>query len=364
MNKFDNEIINLTKNCLVPPSDFDIKIDNTLKTMYRREIKQKSKFIKVYEKVLKFFITLVSLLSVTSLAGYTGYIIYDNYNQANVVVYETQYGNFNTQLYEDSFIVSDTDTDFLEYIVLDNIDKYLTYKELIENIPLMEESDFKEKVLLMLVWRYTPKDGLKIENIEVENEKTIVTLSDRDMTGHRLKHSIIMTVVPRELIKDEIVFDIIPGTEYISNYNFTIMSDVDKEYIYNQGIKEGCIITDWNNKLIYNENKLYEFLNKVEQGENCAIRNIRVFNQENITWLDEVGDNCEFAIIDTIYENGRFYQYASVYTVKGKYKCSSLKKDGIKIVTEEDVYDKWWYIEYEDGTKFHMVHLIEKYEKK
>ena len=104
MNKLDNEVIKITKSFLTPPEEFDLKIKNTLKTMYRRNTKAKSKFIKVYEKILKFFITLISLLSVTSLAGYAGYKIYDNYNQKQGILYETQTGLFQNKKMEDFII--------------------------------------------------------------------------------------------------------------------------------------------------------------------------------------------------------------------------------------------------------------------
>lgn len=363
MNKLDNEVINITKSFLTPPDDFDIKINNTLKTMYRRNTKAKSKFIKLYEKILKFFITLISLLSVTSLAGYAGYKIYDNYNQKQGILYKTQTGLFQNKKMED-FIRGYIDNEWFEYKIINNYKEYLEYKDLISNVIVMTEEDFNNNILLILSWsEFYPKDGLKIENVEVIENKTIVTLSDRDMTGERVSSdSAIMTVIPKELIKEELNFNIIPGTEQITKYGFTEMKNITKDYIYNKGLEEGVIISEFETQTLYNKESLDTFLDKVEKGEECAIRNIRVFQKEyqNGALMSMPGDDYEFAVIDTIYKDGKFYQYGAGYSKSdNKFKYSSFKKDGINIRKIDDTPEKdsWYFIDYSDGTRWHMVHF-------
>lgn len=363
MNKLDNEVINITKSFLTPSEDFDFKINNTLKTMYRRNTKAKSEFIKIYEKILKFFITLVSLLSVTSLAGYAGYKIYDKFNQKQGILYETQEGVFQNKRME-YFTKGYIDKEWFEYKIVNNYNEYSKYKDIISNIILMDEIDFKDNVLLIMSWsEFYPKDGLKIENVEATENKTIVTLSDRDMTGDRVStDSVIMTVIPKELIKEELNFNIIPGTEQITKYGFTEMKDITTEYVYGKGVEEGVIISEFATETLYNKESLETFLDKVEKGEECAIRNIRVFQEEYQEGINIglPGDYYEFAVIDTVYENGKFYQYGAVYSkTSNKFKYSSFKKDGVKIRKEDKNPEKdaWYFIDYPDGTGWHMVHF-------
>lgn len=366
MNKLDNEVINITKSFLTPPDDFDIKINNTLKTMYRRKTKTKSKFIKLYEKILKFFITLISFLSVTSLAGYAGYKIYDNYNQKQTEIDKKTENAFWTKAFDygtSEFISIDNGIYLYKYI--DNINEYNEYKEIIPNLPIMDEMKFIDNQILIITSR-EPKDGLKVEDVKVKDNKTVVTLSDKDMTGNYTKgYFCLSTIIPNELVKEIIKINVIPGTEYISKYNFIPMSEISINYILEQALEEGCIITDWENDIIYNEYKINDFIEKTNNNINSAIRHIQIYDEELGEHLSSSVSGIYgipyIIIYDTIYENGIFNQYIGILSRDNIFLNSGFKKGGKEIITKEDYIENWWYVKYTDEDWWYMVHTTDGY---
>lgn len=368
MNEFDIELKSLNISYLNPPKDFDEKIEKTLSTMYRRENKKKSNIQIIIEKIVRFFIMLLSLLTVTSAAIYTGNAIYDKYIQKNLQKNEDNEVNYNilmNSLNEDEFTkVNITSIDSLYYKLISNIDKYNELKDLWESFPIMTEKDFKDKSLLLVVWS-NPKNGLKVENIEVIGNITNITFSDKDMVGdNSVKHSSLGILIDNNLIKDEFKFNTIPGTDIIKNYGYTLMSDITTDYIENVAKNEGCVITDWNTNVLYNEDNIAKFIKNTENNINSAIRSIQIYDEKDSEFIFGEKDALRYLVIDTIYENGAFNQYITIYGKDDKIYESCFQKDGIKIIYEEDENENRYYIEYPEGNKQHMIHTSDVCETK
>lgn len=334
MDELDKKLGELFENNYNITQDCDVVIAETLS-----KLKSENQKLLRY-KILKMVAMLVLVLGVTTASAYIGEKIYNKYF---IDVRENSEIGFS-----DIEMTYDEECNFAYKIVDDEADLE-KLKKLYNNIP---EVDFNNQYILVIQHYSRIIDEIEIKEIYSDDTCTYVTLSNSKLAHTSSANSNIFCYTLDNSLKRNIVkIKIIPGSEDIQKYNFTVMSNIDVDYCKTTAYEENCIILDnISNVLSNNENLIYDFIERSQNGENCAIRIIKDIsaNFDNEDYL--------YKVVDVIYENNVYYYFHAVYNYDGMGYAIS-KSDGKEIKLEKSGETYFLLLLGETTTRVATMHL-------
>jgi hypothetical protein len=90
----------------------------------------------------------------------------------------------------------------------------------------------------------------------------------------------------------------IPGVLEIGKYGYTLMKDINEDYIEEQAFNEDCIVIKSFNLVSDNKDKIYDFVKNTKANINSGIRFLK---------LGEFEGETKFVIIDVVYYEENYY---------------------------------------------------------
>lgn len=233
--------------------------------------------------LLKTVASFLLVITITATAIGGTYAVVQKYTKEEVKQERTDWSDtksyFNRN--DDNFIYNLEDG--IEYGLIETYEEYIEYKErdIWENMPEMTEEDFNNNFLIVITTSHLYRAGIYISDM-TETEDTLeieVRTNDEkeDMT------TIVFSKLSKDKYKENIVVNYIYETPVMEGY--TDIDELPREYKIEDAIEEGCVVIK-DGKFYYGEDKFYEFLEKVEEGENVCIRTIRFYEKSQIIVRD------------------------------------------------------------------------------
>ena len=233
--------------------------------------------------LLKTVASFLLVITITATAIGGTYAVVQKYTKEEVKQERTDWSDtksyFNRN--DDNFIYNLEDG--IEYGIIETYEEYMEYKErdIWENMPEMTEEDFNNNFLIVITTSHLYRAGIYISDItETEDSLEIeVRTNDEkeDMT------TIVFSKLSKDKYKENIVVKYIYETPVMEGY--TDIDELPREYKIEDAIEEGCVVIK-NYKFYSGEDKFYEFLEKVENGENANIRVYSKYEEKQIRVRD------------------------------------------------------------------------------
>ena len=355
MDEFDMKLNKYYLDYYKVPESLNENVNNILNSINRNKYRTKNKKVlslNFIDRLIKTFVSIIMSLSVLSYGTIKTVELYEKYvqNKTSIVndnkkddlsliiskinaeawfSYDENFDNGMDKIY----YKEGTEIPDVYYRVISNMDQYNNSIEIWKDLPNMNDSSFIENDLVVFSYFEKYHDGLQVEEVYVdENDNTVIKLSDINCIDYEEekvdKFQFLAVIVPKNLIKDRIVFDVIPGTDYISNYGYTALSNLNKDYIESgKALEENSVLYTIDkafkgeNGNIQNANIIKEFADNVNNGKDCAIRVVLLFDNKEFSTVIANGlrytqkdgePNYKYlnAIIrDVIYKDGKFHVY-------------------------------------------------------
>lgn len=235
---------------------------------------------KLLRTVAMFIFTIITTVGVV----YAGIAIYNNYIKHSVsseysMHVEKDWVKENMKYSEDVKAY---------YSVIEDYQEYLKYKDKFKDMTTLKEEDFIDNFVVLVCVDLSEKNKMDVKNIVLEDEFLYIEFKSdsKDKKAKTLHTLVLSNDQYRNEIKLRKVWD--------NNVNDNIpLEKLDVNYSLNQAIKDGCIVFN-NGKLVSeNENKIYEFVEKSQKGEECFIRIVEYYESNEIIKIQDIQYNCE-----------------------------------------------------------------------
>jgi hypothetical protein len=294
MDRVDKKIKNMLNDYSKLPNNYDKQIENMIEKI---EFKKESCYKKERLNFKKIIIEIVTLIITTATIGVF----------ANSVLFNKKIISYKDSI-ESNKIESLEMTEYseikgLKYKIIDNENDYNLIQSVYEEIPNV---DFKNEFLILVEFNYGANDGLNIENIDKNEDVTTITFGNSLLVPSKTFENKLCVTISNDYKSQNYKFEIIPGTNSISNYGLTPLENLKANYYEDVAKNENVIILDeFANTSISNKIKLDDFLEKTANNENTAIRLVKKASD-----LDINEKNFAFRVYDLIYENGEYYYFS------------------------------------------------------
>ena len=315
MNDFDKKIKTLTLEYLNIPENFDIEIDRTLSQINEKYTKKSNdtKLIKLKKIWLSIISFLLASISIVSMATY----IKGKFESKNIEYIKDIESNVISNIKMENY----KNFKGLSYKVIDNLETYNKFTKLYKNFNYKETINFETDFLVIVEFNYGIIDGIDVIDVTSDDKTTYIVFGNQSLKPSKKIDNKFCILISNEYKRDNIEFEVIPGTIDIEKFGYTSMNKITQDYRNENAFKENCFILDSFGNIKSNDKKqLEEFI------ENCKIVNssaIRIIKD-----CSEIDEEYLFKVIDIIYENESFYMFST-----------QLKKDNIG-----NIYDNLMYI--------------------
>ena len=241
------------------------------------------------EKLLRTVAMFIFAIVFTVGVVYAGIAIYNNYIKHSI--YSEYSINVSKSWVNDNMEYSKEVNAY--YSVITNYEDYLIYKKKFKDMNNLNETDFTENFVVLIVSQLTNVYKVNVDMITVEENTLYIDLTKDNINENaKTLHTLI---IPKEQYRENIELRRVyekPASENIP------LENISENYSLEQAIADGCIVLN-NGKLVSeNENKIYEFIENTQNGKEEFIRIVEYY--ENST---------KIKVQDVRYKDG-MYLYA------------------------------------------------------
>lgn len=217
-------------------------------------------------------------------------------------------------------------TQGIYYKKIESYEQYLEYNNYWSNLIKVTEEEFKDNFVLIISLNSSGTKGIEIVDISYENNKISLTFEKEKLEGKEDSNEAYSVKIPREFLESELKINLVPGSSEMKEFGYTLMEDIDEEYVREQAIEEDCVIIDHWYLASDNKDKIYKFEEDYKNNKNAGIRFVK---------FGDFLDGTKFVIIDVLYYDGK--SYVNIYNY-GSEECeiAFVEKDGGISVQETD----------------------------
>lgn len=347
MIDYESQIKNIVRSSVEIPEDFDYIIDNILLKLPKRQTKENNSIRNLFIKIVSF---IIASISITAVATYVGTTVNNKKETSKI----NQKESVNSISYDETGIKLYKDDQFsVPYKIIKNADEYNKFSNLYDNMPSV---DFEKEFLMVFYLGESGVDGIKLFDITSDDETMYVSFGNEELdyeNTYLFHHYDVNDVydknclaisVSNELYRENLKINLLPGSEAISKYGFTLMKDITNDYINETAKEENCLILDGENKLLYRSES--DFINFIENCNNNINGAFRIIKKNQFPDLDD----WVFEVRDIIYENGKYHYFSTCYKsddAEEKYKWTWMESEEIGTkITKYKYMDNDDYIEY------------------
>ena len=165
------------------------------------------------------------------------------------------------------------------YKIITNITQYNEYKNKVNELPEITETDFNNNFIIIIVKSGIDsphRNDLTISNINADETKSYITLKQKENPNYDKAEELIYALVDKSLLREEVEIKFIP-TE-IKNANVVPLDKLKKDYSKEDAIKDGCFVIDDGNVLSQNKYALDEIIEKSQNNVECYLRIFYTYN--------------------------------------------------------------------------------------
>ena len=195
----------------------------------------------------------------------------------------------------------DEETGF-SYIIINNILDFTKYKEKLEELPEMKESDFEKHSLIIIVkydWFNAYESNLKIYDITSDETTTYIELTQNENLNYNKESITLYAVIDNSFIKNNIELNIEKPDVQIEN--FVSIENLPNNYSVEDAINDGCFVTVNYKVLSENKTALDELIECEQTGEEKSMRiynKLSKIHEDDTSWIEKS------EVIDVKYKNG------------------------------------------------------------
>lgn len=258
--------------------------------------------------------TVIALLGTTSIV-FASVKIYNEYVKKqeelhSQELYVTEEGLYSNDFTKDMMYEESID---LYYKIITNIDDYNKYKNIINELPDMLETDFENNFLILIGnWgaRYPHESDLMISEVNADEKTTYITMKQKENSDYDKSSITLYAIIDKETLKENVKLNI--ENSNISAEKFVSIESLSNNYSIEDALKDGCFVEE--NTKVLSENK-YAIDELIENSKNETESFIRIYSKNNNV----------IRIIDLQYKNGMFMsnvrtlENSDVYTFSFKY---------------------------------------------
>lgn len=182
----------------------------------------------------------------------------------------------------------------LYYKIITNMEDYNKYKNILEELPEMNEETFINNFLILICGtgsRDPHETDLEISEVTADSETTYLTLKQKDNPNYDKTDTTLYAILDKELLRDKVKLELyIPEIE---SEKFIAIEDLPDTYSIEEALKDGCFVE--NDFKILSQNK-YELDELIENSKNNIESFVRIYSK----------DGYSVRIIDLQYKNNIF----------------------------------------------------------
>lgn len=183
------------------------------------------------------------------------------------------------------------DDENVKYKIITNYKEYSKIKSAWKGIVDMNEEDFKENFVIILV----SPNRTYISNVYSEGQTTIIEISRNDIDENIPEENcIISTKISNNLNKENIDIKVNPNLSEMKNY--IPLAEITTDYSKEMAIEDGCFVIEYGYIVSNDKNQMDKFLENVNNNINSTIRIVRFFKS--------YGEEILF-ITDIVYKDGK-----------------------------------------------------------
>lgn len=285
------------------------KYNNSLdKHQNNKNIYLKSKIFLLIKNIIAFILTVCS----TSGFVYAGVATYQYFQDS----YKADFSNHNDfdYNYSEDMICADID---IYYKTIYNYQEYNKYQKIWNTLDNIDEQEFNNNFMIIILLEGLEMRGMHISNISTTEDTLYIELdkySDNEVYNN--ENMLICSLIPLSDMRNNIIISKKSTIPYSSKYK--ILEDIPMDYAINDAINDGCFVLKGNKVISNDENQIYNFFDKTQNGEEDFLRVVKYYN-EGIVIQDIQYKNGKYITCTdcTRHINGKkFYDISTIVKIK------------------------------------------------
>lgn len=293
-------------------------IDNNYQSILSQIMEDKNKNTGKFFDFLKIIATtIITLLGTTGIV-FAGVQIYNEYIKrqeeiASNELYLTEEGLFSYDFAEN---MTYDESSNLYYKIIDNIEEYNKYKNIVSELPEMLEEDFTNNYLIIVGnWgaRNPHETDLMISKVDADEETTYIILKQKENPNYDKSVITLYAVVDNQSLRKNIKL-ITENTEKMQE-NYLNLQQLQNNYSIEDALRDDCLVVKDYQIISENKNSLDEL---IENSKNNLESFIRIYscNNNKAKIIDlQYKDNIFMAQVRTL-GNSDVYEFSFKYLTK------------------------------------------------
>lgn len=183
------------------------------------------------------------------------------------------------------------------YTSILSYEDYNKIKNRFNNIINMNEEDFENNYLLIILLKNFEEANTYIDNVYCDDSNTYVILKDKKEEKN-YDNNVVFAKLEKNLYKETLKISYEKDKPYSSE--FVELEKLPSKYSKENAIADGCMVIYDNNIISSNLNQFTDFVNDVENNQMSFIRVVMIYNNSN----NKIKESMH--IIDVQYLNNEF----------------------------------------------------------